>query len=115
MNKTVFISLPIEDFQSVIIDCINSCLQNNKQEQIPADKPEKPLTVKETAEFLSLSVPTIYGLVHQGILKGDRPTKRRYFDKVELLDYLKQGRGKTCDEISIENDKFLTNSKKRKK
>jgi hypothetical protein len=31
MKKTVFISLPIEDLQTVIIDCVNSCLKNSKQ------------------------------------------------------------------------------------
>jgi excisionase family DNA binding protein len=114
MNKTVFISLPIEDLQTVIIDCVNSCLRNNKQEPIPTDKSEQPLTVEETAKFLKLSVPTIYGLVHKKKLIGMKPSKHRYFHKIELLDYLNQGRKKTCDEISIENDKFLTNSKKRK-
>ena len=32
MNKTILISLPIEDLQTVIIECVNSCLRHNKQE-----------------------------------------------------------------------------------
>ncbi len=111
---TVFISLPIEDFQTVIIDCVNSCLRNNKQEITPTDDPEQPLTVEETAKFLSLSVATVYGLKHQGKLVGVRPAKRRYFYKAELVEYLNKSRKKTCDEISKENDSFLANSKKRK-
>ena len=114
MNKTVFISLPIEDLQTVIIDCVNSCLRNNKEELTTTDNPEQPLTVEETAKFLSLSVPTVYGLIHKGKLVGMKPAKRRYFFKGELLNYLNRSRNKTCDEISIENDNFLANSKKRK-
>lgn len=75
---------------------------------------EQHLTIEETAKFLSLSVPTVYGLIHKGKLVGMKPAKRRYFYKGELLNYLNQSRKKTCDEISIENDKFLANSKKRK-
>jgi excisionase family DNA binding protein len=114
MNETVFISLPIEDLQTVIIDCVNSCLRNNKQETIPTYKPEKPLTVKEAAEFLNLAVPTIYGLVYNGKLSGMKPAKRRYFHKVELLNYLNQSSKKSLEEISSENDKYLVNFKIKK-
>ena len=86
----------------------------SKQEQVSHTESEQPLTVEETAKFLKLSVPTIYGLIHKKKLVGMKPSKRRYFHKVELLDYLNQGRKKTCDEISIENDQYLKNSKKRK-
>jgi hypothetical protein len=67
MDKTVLISLPIEDLQTVIIDCVNSCLRNNKQEsKPPTDQPEQLLTIQEAAEFLSLTVPTMYSKVSKG-------------------------------------------------
>ncbi len=56
MQKTVFISLPIEDLQTVIIDCVNTCLNYNKQS--PAQN-EQPVTTKQLCEFLGLSEPTI--------------------------------------------------------
>ena len=118
MKEQVFISLPIEDFQTVIIDCVNSCLKHNKQEKDPPTNTDELLTVQDAAKFLSLSVPTIYGLIHKGELPVMKRSKRCYFSRHELLDYLKQGRRKTLAEtameISKETDAHLLTLKKRR-
>lgn len=117
MKEQILISLPIEDFQTVIIDCVNSCLKHNKQEKEPTNTDEL-LTVEDAAKFLSLSVPTIYGLIHKGELPVMKRSKRCYFSRHELLDYLKQGRKKTlaetASEISKETDAYLLTLKKRR-
>ena len=113
MNKTVFISLPIEDLQTVIIDCVNSCLKNNKQvKSQPTEAPEKFLTVQEAAQFLNLTVPTIYSKVSRGELPVMKRSKRLYFSSVELMDYLKGGRKKSNSEIEAEAETYLSNSNK---
>ena len=75
------------------------------------------LTVKDTAKFLHLSVPTIYGLIHRGELPVMKRSKRCYFSKKELMDYLKQGRRKTIAEqdaeIQLETDAYLLTKKKK--
>ena len=108
MEKTVFISLPIEDLQTVIIDCVNSCLKNNKQSSTQ-NQPETDelLTVQDTAKFLSLSVPTVYTLISKGELPVMKRSKRCYFSKVELINYLKQGRKKTLAETASEAENYL--------
>ena len=68
---------------------------------------EDLLTVKDTAKFLSLSVPTIYGLIHKGELPVMKRSKRCYFSKLELINYLKQGRKKTVAETASEVDTYL--------
>ena len=113
MDKTVFISLPIEDLQTVIIDCVNSCLKNNEQEsKTPTDQPEQLLTIQEAAQFLNLTVPTIYSKVSKGELPVMKRSKRLYFSRTELLDYLKEGRRKTNAEIEQEAKAYLLNNKK---
>ena len=107
MDKTVFISLPIEDLQTVIIDCVNSCLKNNKQANTETNNTDELLTVQDTAKFLSLSVPTIYSLISKGELPVMKRSKRCYFSKVELINYLKQGRKKTLVETASEADTYL--------
>jgi excisionase family DNA binding protein len=93
INHTVFISLPIEDLQTVIIDCVNSCLKNNTQESKPTtEQPEQLLIVQEAAQFLNLTVPTIYSKVSKGELPVMKRSKRLYFSKLELMEYLKEGR-----------------------
>ena len=113
MDKTVFISLPIEDLQTVIIDCVNSCLKNNTQEsKTPTEQPEQLLTVQEAAKFLNLTVPTIYSKVSKGELPVMKRSKRLYFSSTELMEYLKEGRKKSNAEIEQEAKAYLSNNKK---
>ena len=107
MDKTVFISLPIEDLQTVIIDCVNSCLKNNKQANTEPTETDELFTVQDTAKFLSLSVPTVYSLISKGELPVMKRSKRCYFSKVELINYLKQGRKKTLAETASEAEAYL--------
>ncbi len=112
MDKTVFISLPIEDLQTVIIDCVNSCLKNNIQKQTPTKHPEQLLTVQEAAQFLNLTVPTIYSKVSKGELPCMKRGKRLYFSSTELMAYIKEGRKKSNAEIEQEAEAYLSNKKK---
>lgn len=113
MDKTVFISLPIEDLQTVIIDCVNSCLKNNTQEsKTPTEQPEQLLTVQEAAQFLNLTVPTIYSKVSKGELPVMKRSKRLYFSSTELMEYIKEGRKKSNAEIEQEAKAYLLNNKK---
>jgi len=94
----------------VSIECllleIKSPLPN--QPESPADE---LLTVQDTAKFLSLSIPTIYGLISKGELPVMKRSKRCYFSKVELINYLKQGRKKTLAETASEADAYLLKKK----
>ena len=56
MQKTVLISLPIEDLQTVIIDCVNACLNHTKHS--PTQN-EQPVNTKELCAFLGVTEPTI--------------------------------------------------------
>ena len=65
------------------------------------------LTVQEAARFLSLSVPTVYGLTSKGELPVMKRGKRCYFTKQELMQYLKEGRKKTNVEIKQLAENYL--------
>ena len=103
MQQTIFTSLPIGDLETLIINCVTACLKSqaktpNTPNTSHKEQPEL-LTVQETAAFLSLSVPTIYGLIHKGELPNLKQGKRCYFLKKDLLAYLEQGRRKSNAEI----------------
>ena len=70
------------------------------------------LTVKEAAKFLTLSIPTIYGLISKGELPVMKRSKRCYFSKKELLSYLKEGRKKTVFETAKEAEEFIQNRRR---
>lgn len=83
----------------------------NKSEQQPTEHPEQLLTVQEAAGFLNLTVPTIYSKVSKGELPVMKRSKRLYFSRTELLEYLKEGRKKSNAEIEAEASQYLNKKK----
>ena len=83
-----------------------------KQEQTPTEQPEQLLTVQEAAQFLNLTVPTIYSKVSKGELPVMKRSKRLYFSSTELMEYLKEGRKKSNAEIEQEVKAYLLNNRK---
>ena len=77
---------------------------NEQQEQL--------LTIQEAADFLKLTVPTMYSKVSKGELPVMKRSKRLYFSSTELMAYLKEGRKKSNAEIEQEAEAYLSNNKK---
>lgn len=86
-------------------------LKHTPKEQGEHREIDELLTVQDTAKFLSLSVPTVYTLISKGELPVMKRSKRCYFSKVELVNYLKQGRKKTVAEIAGEAETYLSKNK----
>jgi len=72
---------------------------------------EKLLTIKEAAEFLNLTVPTLYSKVHKRTIPFMKKGKRLYFSSVELMNYIKEGKCKTDAELEKEAESYLSNLK----
>jgi excisionase family DNA binding protein len=63
----------------------------------------KPLTVKEAAEYLNISVSHLYKLTSEGKIKHYKPTGGRlYFFQGDLNDFIKSDKVLSDDEISRE-------------
>ena len=82
-----------------------------KQEQPTTEQPEQLLTVQEAAQFLNLTVATIYSKVSKSELPVMKRSKRLYFSSTELMEYLKAGRKKSNVEIEQEAEAYLSNKK----
>lgn len=78
--------------------------KNDQQTTTPA---EQLLTVQEAADFLNLSVPTVYSKVSKGELPVMKRGKKLHFSNTELMQYLKDGRKKTYSEIETEAQNYL--------
>ena len=88
-------------------EIIESAVKNaiEKIPQLPTrEEPEKPLTIPEAAEYLSLSVPTIYTLISKGHLPAKKRSKRVYFFASDLNNYLKAGGKKMVIKEKAETD-----------
>jgi len=89
--------LAVNALQETVNEIKQLLLAKSNRPQTEADE---LLTVQDAAIFLSLSVPTIYGLISKNELPVMKRSKRCYFSKIELINYLKQGRKKTVTEIA---------------
>jgi len=78
-----------------------------KRDQQPVTPSEQLLDVKEAADFLKLSVPTIYSKVSRGELPVMKRGKKLHFSNTELMQYLKDGRKLTNSEIETEAQNYL--------
>lgn len=78
------------------VDSIKDLLLNSRQE-----RPDYSdlLTIRQAAEFLNLSVPTLYTKVSRREIPVNKRGKRLYFSKAELSGWIKSGRKKTQEEI----------------
>ena len=89
MNKTVLISLTIDDLQTLIIDCVNTCLKINKQEQNTTEKSDELLTREEVLDLLQIDSSTLWRYQNDGKIKAYGIGNRRYYKKAEIIDALK--------------------------
>lgn len=94
--------------EKVTANILNAVLTN----QNTTHQSEQLLTIQQASEFLNLSVPTLYTKVSKNEIPVMKRSKRLYFSRIELLDYLKQGRKKSIEEIEHEADTYLLNNKK---
>jgi len=68
---------------------------------------EQLLTIQQAGELLNLSVPTLYGYTQRAEIPVCKRGKRLYFSKQNLLEWIKQGRKKTVEELSNEAETIL--------
>lgn len=58
MQQTVLISLPIDDFQTIITDCLNLALKVGPYGANPVNKPAEIIDRVELCKRLNISQPT---------------------------------------------------------
>lgn len=89
------------------LESIESLLLDKSGDQSEVDQ---LLTVSQVASFLDLSIPTIYGYVSRAEIPvcKRKHTKRLYFSKQDITNWIKKGRRKTISEIESEADNQLS-------
>jgi len=111
--EQVFFNVPLSKLEPIFkrwIKEVQTEMQPSKVE--PTEQSEQLFTVQEAAQFLNLTVPTIYSKVSKGELPVMKRSKRLYFSSTELMQYLKEGRKKSNTEIEAEAEAYLFNNKK---
>ncbi|OMP30075.1 helix-turn-helix domain-containing protein [Mangrovimonas sp. DI 80] len=72
---------------------------------------EELLTVNEAAKLIKLSKSTIYGLVHKNEIPYCKKGKRLYFQKSELIDWIREGRRTPKEELNNRVNEYLLKRK----
>ena len=77
---------------------------------LDTQQPNKPLNLMEAAEFLDFSRSYLYRLTSQGRVPCYKPEgKRVYFDRAELVNWLKRNRIRPQEEIAEEAATYIVN------
>jgi len=106
-NPFEVIEARLSSIENLILD-----LKHKPTKVEPTNQTEQLLTIQEAADFLSLTVPTMYSKVSKGELPVMKRGKRLYFSRTELMEYIKEGRKKSNAEIEQEAKAYLLNTKK---
>ncbi|HEY9220924.1 MAG TPA: helix-turn-helix domain-containing protein [Lutibacter sp.] len=110
MLKLNFDSLPqvVQELNEKI-DHITKLLESPKQ----VENTNQLLTVQDAANFLNLSVSTIYNKVNKRELPAMKKGRRLYFSRTELLNYIKSGKILSIVEIEGQAKNYIAyNTKK---
>jgi excisionase family DNA binding protein len=115
--ETVFISLPKNELQDLIIDCMSASLKHIHMVQLPMQRDSNHwLSLNELCDYLpdKPAKPTVYGWVSKGEIPHHKKGKKLYFLKSEIDVWLQSGRRKTMAEIEAEAESQLTGKRKRR-
>jgi len=98
MQDFILSPLTLNELETLIFNQVRKALKESLQASNDPVKDEL-LTIESAADLLSVTVPTVYGYVHQRAIPCMKRRGRLYFSKVELLAWIRSGRRSTTDEI----------------
>lgn len=100
-NPFEIISNRLSNIESLLLDIKHAPQTTDTAPQ------DELLTIEQAADFLSLSVPTLYAKTSTKAIPFMKRGKRLYFSRTELMEYLKAGRSKTRAEQIAEAGQHL--------
>ena len=98
MHDFILSPLSLKDLEILIFNQVRKALTEIHEVTNDPVKDEL-LTIEAAATLLSVTVPTVYGYVHQRAIPCMKRRGRLYFSKLELLAWVKSTRRSTVDEI----------------
>jgi len=94
-NNSLFVSMPLEEFQQLLKDLIKDELKDfNKDVKIQDDD---LMSIEEVKTFLHVSKPTIHAWKKKKLIRSYRIGRRIFFKKHELLDCMKKTKSNTTE------------------
>jgi excisionase family DNA binding protein len=110
MENVIFTQLSVPEVRQLFRQELESYFESKSSGS--QNEADRFLTIQQAADFLKLSVTTIYGLVSKSQLPVSKKGKRLYFLQSELTQWIKIGRKKTVAETAIEANAFVNRKAK---
>ncbi len=109
----VIIQLDSEQLDVVIQNNVRKVLNETATKTERAtENHDYPMDIKQAAEYLGVTVPTMYSKVAKCELPHSKRGNKLYFFKSELQNYIKEGRVSTSQEIEAKAQAYLSKNKK---
>ena len=108
-EKISFENLP--QAVSLLLEKVETLEQLLKSQQNPALPSDKPLTISQAAEFVNLTVPTLYGFVSKRTIPFSKVGKRLYFSEAELTSWIKSVRKQSVTNLPGQPAVLVINKK----
>jgi predicted DNA-binding transcriptional regulator AlpA len=93
----------------IILTTISKAIPGNLN--LTDDQNSSFMDVNQAAEFLGIAKATLYGKCCNLLVPHFKKGKKLYFDKRELIDWLKSGKRKTINDITESVNTHLFNRK----
>lgn len=101
-NPFEIIDTRLSNIESLLLD-----LKHAPKDSTPNIEEDQLLTIKEAANLLKYSVPSMYRLISANKIPNLKKGGKILFSKEELITWAKEGRRKTVDEIAEDAEKHL--------
>lgn len=90
------------------LDRIEKAIYNLKIENAIVEE-SKAMNISEVAKYLNTNIPSIYGLTSRAEIPHYKITKKLYFKKEEIDEWINSKKIKTKHDIENEVNKYISN------
>ncbi len=109
MNTSFFTTLTEQEFKDLLKSAVREILSEESNLIRPA-VPET-LNIKEAADFLKLAITTLYEKTSRKLIPHFKKGNKLYFQRDELIEWIKKGKVKTHAEIEGKAATYLLSGK----
>ena len=107
MSEIILTTISKKEIKKLIEDAVQKAILENQN--LVDDQNSSFMDVNQTAEFLGIAKATLYGKCCNLLIPHFKKGKKLYFDKAELLNWLKSGKRKTVNDINEKVNTHLLN------
>ncbi len=100
MSNIIVTAVSKKEIEQLIGEAVQKAILGKQKDE--GAKNVSFLDVNQAAEFLGIAKATLYGKCCHQLIPHFKKGKKLYFDKIELLEWLKSGKRKTVADIDKE-------------